>query len=68
MLTLEMNAARAASDVMVSLGIYPPPISSIPPTAVTPEIALVTDMRGECRAGVTPHTVWYPGKQDQRKK
>ncbi len=25
-----------------------------------PEMALVTDMRGECRAGVTPHTVWYP--------
>lgn len=25
-----------------------------------PEIALVTDMSGECRAGVTPHTVWYP--------
>lgn len=23
-------------------------------------MALVTDMRGECRAGVTPHTVWYP--------
>lgn len=21
---------------------------------------MVTDMRGECRAGVTPHTVWYP--------
>lgn len=23
-------------------------------------MAFVTDMRGECRAGVTPHTVWYP--------
>lgn len=23
-------------------------------------MALVTDMSGECRAGVTPHTVWYP--------
>lgn len=23
-------------------------------------MALVTDMRGEWRAGVTPHTVWYP--------
>lgn len=21
---------------------------------------MVTDMSGECRAGVTPHTVWYP--------
>lgn len=25
-----------------------------------PEMALVTDMSGECRAGVTPQTVWYP--------
>ena len=25
---------------------------------VSPEMALVTDMRGECRAGVTPQTVW----------
>jgi len=25
---------------------------------VRPEMALVTDMRGECRAEVTPHTVW----------
>ncbi|TNN71364.1 hypothetical protein EYF80_018442 [Liparis tanakae] len=25
-----------------------------------PEMALVTDMSGECRAGLTPHTVWYP--------
>jgi len=25
-----------------------------------PEMALVTDMSGECKAGVTPHTVWYP--------
>lgn len=25
-----------------------------------PEMALVTDIRGECKAGVTPHTVWYP--------
>ena len=23
-------------------------------------MALVTDMSGECSAGVTPHTVWYP--------
>jgi hypothetical protein len=30
---------------------------SKPPTAVIPEIALVTDIRGECKAGVTPHTV-----------
>ena len=35
-------------------------MSSKPPTAVKPEMALVTDMRGLCRAGDTPHTVWYP--------
>lgn len=58
MLILEMKAARVARVVTVSLGMYPPPISSIPPTAVIPEIALVTDMRGEWRAGDTPHTVW----------
>lgn len=25
-----------------------------------PETALVTDMRGECKAGATPHTTLYP--------
>ena len=38
----------------------PPPISASPPTAVIPEMAFVTDMSGECRAGTTPQTVWYP--------
>ena len=32
-------------------------MSTMPPTAVSPEMAFVTDIRGECRAGVTPHTV-----------
>ena len=31
-----------------------------PVLSVSPEMALVTDIRGECRAGVTPQTVWYP--------
>lgn len=80
-------AARARLSGRVE-GVRPPPISTRPPTAVSPdthakkttfkrlktqchkklksdmdswpEMALVTDMRGECRAGVTPHTVWYP--------
>ena len=39
-------------------GMMPPPISNMPPAAVIPEMALVTDMRGEWRAGVTPQTVW----------
>ena len=30
-------------------------------------MAFVTDMRGECRAGVTPQTVWYPTIPDRPK-
>ena len=56
----DINVAMAASDVAVLLGSSPPPIITRPPAAVIPEIALVTDMRGECRAGVTPHTTLYP--------
>mmetsp|Transcript_18047 Transcript_18047/g.51217 ORF Transcript_18047/g.51217 Transcript_18047/m.51217 type:complete len:309 (+) Transcript_18047:131-1057(+) len=33
-------------------------ISRMPPTAVKPEIALVTDMSGVCRACATPQTAW----------
>mmetsp|Transcript_45483 Transcript_45483/g.128661 ORF Transcript_45483/g.128661 Transcript_45483/m.128661 type:complete len:256 (-) Transcript_45483:1457-2224(-) len=38
----------------------PPPVptTSKPPTAVKPEIAFVTDIRGVCRACTTPHTAW----------
>lgn len=28
-------------------------------------MALVTDIKGECNAGVTPHTVWYPTIPDK---
>jgi hypothetical protein len=52
--------AAPASVCAVLPGTRPPPASTMPPTAVSPEMALVTDMRGECRAGETPHTVWYP--------
>jgi len=31
----------------------PPPIIKMPPTTVSPEIALVTDINGECNAGTT---------------
>jgi hypothetical protein len=58
MLTAEATIAPAASVWAGVLGSRPPPASTMPPTAVRPEMALVTDMRGECRAGVTPHTVW----------
>ena len=36
------------------------PMKHIPPTTTKPEMALVTLMRGECRAGLTFHTNWYP--------
>ena len=47
MLIEDINAAKAANDVAVLLGSNPPPIMTSPPAAVIPEIALVTDMRGE---------------------
>lgn len=33
-----------------------------PPIPTIPEIALVTDMSGECKAGATPQTTRYPIK------
>ena len=33
-------------------------MSVMPPTAVMPDTALVTDMSGECSAGLTAHTHW----------
>jgi hypothetical protein len=32
---------------------------AIAPTAVEPEIALVTAIKGECNAGATPHTTLH---------
>lgn len=57
-LTAETRVARAAMLCGTVDGSIPPPMSIKPPTAVIPEIAFVTDMRGECKAGVTPQTVW----------
>ena len=56
----ETRVARAANEVEVSLGSIPPPINTNPPAAVMPDMAFVTDMSGEWRAGVTPHTTLYP--------
>jgi hypothetical protein len=58
--TADANTAEDAKAVAVVVGKIPPPMQSIPPTAVKPEMALVTDIRGLCNAGTTPHTVWYP--------
>ena len=38
-----------------------------PPTAVIPEIALVIDIRGVCRAGETPQTEKYPVMTESEK-
>ena len=57
-LMADINAAAAAIASTEFDGAYPPPIRIMPPAAVIPEMAFVTDMRGEWRAWVTPHTVW----------
>lgn len=60
MLTADVSTAAVARLCATDVGNTPPPSSSMPPTAVSPDMALVTDIRGECSAGDTPHTVWYP--------
>lgn len=47
MLIDEINVAPAANVVAVLLGNIPPPIITRPPAAVIPEMAFVTDIRGE---------------------
>ena len=44
------------------------PRAIMAPTSITPEIALVTDISGVCKAGVTFHTTKYPTKQDNINK
>ena len=56
-LMVEMKVAAVPKAWGIVCGRTPPPINRRPPTAVMPEMALVTDIRGECKAGVTPHTV-----------
>ena len=60
MLTEEISTDNEARACGKECGKYPPPKISNPPTAVIPEMALVMDIRGVCRAGVTPHTEKYP--------
>ena len=60
MFTADMATAAAANVAAVPAGAAPPRISSSAPTAVMPEMALVTDMRGEWSAAVTPVTAKYP--------
>lgn len=82
MLMDEMKAAPRANDWAVVAGTRPPeqclyfsiindripPMRQRAPAAVVPEMAFVTDISGEWRAGVTPQTVWYPEDWNQPKR
>lgn len=46
----------AANNPVKDPGIYFPSINSMPPTIIIPDTAFVTDINGECKAGVTPQT------------
>ena len=58
--SVRCRLGRPACGTVV--GTKPSDSSTRPPTAEIPEIALVTLIRGLCRAGCTPHTVWYPAR------
>lgn len=58
MLIAEAKTAEAASNYGKVCGTTPPPNKSRPPTAVIPEIAFVIDIKGVCKAGLTPQTDW----------
>lgn len=59
-LTEDIKTDNDAKNCGKECGKYPPPKISNPPTAVIPEIALVIDISGVCKAGVTPQTEKYP--------
>mmetsp|Transcript_4294 Transcript_4294/g.9367 ORF Transcript_4294/g.9367 Transcript_4294/m.9367 type:complete len:218 (-) Transcript_4294:1554-2207(-) len=50
------------SGMRLALEWSPEAKRSMPPMAVHPEMAFVTAINGECRAGATPHTTWYPAR------
>lgn len=56
MLTEEIRTDKDARACGNECGKYPPPKIRRPPTAVIPEMALVIDIKGVCKAGVTPQT------------
>jgi hypothetical protein len=65
MLIAEMSSAPAASSCVAPLRAKVcAGSSSIAPTAVSPEIALVTDMSGEWSAGGTPATACQPARPE----
>lgn len=66
MLTVEISTAPAPTHSAVVCGTKLGPSRYMPPTAVRPEMALVTAMRGECRACVTPSTTC--GQQKRKRQ
>mmetsp|Transcript_19190 Transcript_19190/g.61044 ORF Transcript_19190/g.61044 Transcript_19190/m.61044 type:complete len:294 (+) Transcript_19190:1971-2852(+) len=60
MLTVDTSTDRAPSHCAEVEGTRPPPMMAKPPTAVKPDTAFVTAIRGECSAGATPQTTLYP--------
>ena len=56
-------AKKPTSDAKKFGSLGPAAISA--PTIITLEIAFVTPIRGECKAGVTDHTTKYPIKHDK---
>lgn len=67
MFTEEIRTESEAKACGNEPGKYPPPKISNPPTAVIPEMALVMDISGVWRAGVTPQTEKYPVMTDNEK-
>ena len=53
-----VGSAPDPTEAGVVVGTMPPPMAYMPPTAVMPEMALVTAISGECSAGTTPQTTW----------
>mmetsp|Transcript_54734 Transcript_54734/g.155709 ORF Transcript_54734/g.155709 Transcript_54734/m.155709 type:complete len:202 (-) Transcript_54734:1117-1722(-) len=61
------DTAVATAPRPLAIGSCAPAKRCMPPITVMPEIALVTDMRGVCRAWATPQTAWYPAAPARRK-
>ena len=56
MLTVLIATEAAAAIATGATGTTPPDMSVRPPSAVVPLMAFVTDISGECSAGLTPDT------------
>ena len=52
-------------EIVKILSALPAKPAIIAPTIITDDIALVTDINGLCKDGVTLHTTYYPIKIDK---